>query len=71
MFIGQNSYIYEHNPHASPVYPVRPDSLLTSSQITDGIMPLMVASGAGGNSPARKLWDGMVGPTHLAGWAFD
>jgi aromatic ring-opening dioxygenase catalytic subunit (LigB family) len=35
------------------------------------LIPLMVASGAGGNSPARKLWGGMVGPTHLASWAFD
>ncbi len=35
------------------------------------LLPLMVASGAGGDAPARKLWAGMVGPTHLAGWAFD
>jgi aromatic ring-opening dioxygenase catalytic subunit (LigB family) len=35
------------------------------------LIPLMVASGAGGDTPARKLWAGMVGPTHLAGWAFD
>ena len=35
------------------------------------LMPLMVASGAGGDAPVRKLWAGMVGPTHLAGWAFD
>jgi aromatic ring-opening dioxygenase catalytic subunit (LigB family) len=35
------------------------------------LLPLMVASGAGGDAPARRLWSGMVGPTHLAGWAFD
>lgn len=35
------------------------------------LLPLMVASGAGGDAPARKLWAGMVGPTHLGGWAFD
>ncbi len=35
------------------------------------LIPLMVASGAGSDAPARKLWAGMVGPTHLAGWAFD
>ena len=35
------------------------------------LLPLMVASGAGGDAPARRLWAGMVGPTHLGGWAFD
>ena len=35
------------------------------------LIPLMVASGAGSDGPARKMWAGMVGPTHLAGWAFD
>jgi len=32
---------------------------------------LMVASGAGSNAPARKMWTGLVGPTHVSGWAFD
>lgn len=35
------------------------------------LMPLMVASGAGRDAPARKMWSGMVGPTHLAGWMFE
>jgi aromatic ring-opening dioxygenase catalytic subunit (LigB family) len=35
------------------------------------LIPLMVASGAGSDRPAHKLWAGMVGPTHLASWAFD
>ena len=35
------------------------------------LIPLMVASGAGSDAPARSLWAGMVGPTHLASWAFD
>jgi aromatic ring-opening dioxygenase catalytic subunit (LigB family) len=35
------------------------------------LIPLMVASGAGGDAPARRLWAGMVGPTHLGAWAFD
>jgi len=35
------------------------------------LIPLMVASGAGSDVPARKLWAGMAGAAHLAGWAFD
>jgi aromatic ring-opening dioxygenase catalytic subunit (LigB family) len=35
------------------------------------LLPLMVASGAGGDAPARKMWTGMVGPTHVSGWWFD
>ena len=31
------------------------------------LIPLMVASGAGGDAPALRLWAGMVGPTHLGG----
>lgn len=34
------------------------------------LIPLMVASGAGGDAPGQKMWSGMVGPTHLAGWMF-
>lgn len=35
------------------------------------LIPLMVASGAGSDAPARKLWTGLVGPTHVSAWAFD
>ena len=35
------------------------------------LIPLMEASGAGGHAAARRLWAGMVGPTHLGGWVFD
>ena len=35
------------------------------------LMPLMVASGAGSDLPARRLWRGSVGPSCLAAWAFD
>lgn len=35
------------------------------------LLPLMVASGAGGDAPGRKIWSGMVGPTAVAAWAFD
>ncbi len=35
------------------------------------LLPLMVASGAGGDAPGRKLWRGAVGPTVVSGWAFD
>ncbi|MCZ4316655.1 class III extradiol ring-cleavage dioxygenase [Comamonadaceae bacterium G21597-S1] len=35
------------------------------------LLPLMVASGAGGDTPARKLWSGAVGPTTVSAWAFD
>jgi len=35
------------------------------------LLPLMVASGAGSDLPARRLWRGAVGPSCLAGWAFD
>jgi len=35
------------------------------------LIPLMVASGAGTDLPARRLWRGAVGPSCLAAWAFD
>ncbi|MDB5849484.1 MAG: dioxygenase, partial [Rhodoferax sp.] len=35
------------------------------------LLPLMLASGAGSDLPARRLWRGAVGPSCLAGWAFD
>jgi aromatic ring-opening dioxygenase catalytic subunit (LigB family) len=35
------------------------------------LLPLMVASGAGGDAPGRRLWKGAVGPTALGAWAFD
>lgn len=35
------------------------------------LLPLMVASGAGSDQPARCIWRGAVGPTCLGAWAFD
>jgi aromatic ring-opening dioxygenase catalytic subunit (LigB family) len=35
------------------------------------LLPLMIASGAGSDAPARRLWRGAVGPTALGAWAFD
>jgi aromatic ring-opening dioxygenase catalytic subunit (LigB family) len=35
------------------------------------LIPLMVASGAGSDAPGRRMWAGMVGPTHLGAWIFD
>lgn len=35
------------------------------------LLPLMVASGAGGDAPGRRIWRGQVGPTALGAWAFD
>jgi aromatic ring-opening dioxygenase catalytic subunit (LigB family) len=35
------------------------------------LLPLMVASGAGGDASGRKLWSGRVGATAVAAWAFD
>ena len=35
------------------------------------LLPLMVASGAGSDLPARRLWRGAVGPSTLGAWAFD
>jgi len=35
------------------------------------LLPLMIASGAGSDRPARRLWRGSVGPTCLGAWAFD
>lgn len=35
------------------------------------LLPLMVASGAGSDLAARRLWRGAVGPSCLAAWAFD
>jgi aromatic ring-opening dioxygenase catalytic subunit (LigB family) len=34
------------------------------------LLPLMVASGAGGDAPGRKLWSGLVGPTVVSAWGF-
>lgn len=35
------------------------------------LIPLMLASGAGTDQPARRLWRGAVGPSALGAWAFD
>ena len=35
------------------------------------LLPLMVASGAWSDAPARRIWRGAVGPGCLAAWAFD
>ena len=35
------------------------------------LLPLRVASGAGSDAPARRLWRGAVGSTALGAWAFD
>ncbi len=35
------------------------------------LLPLMVASGAGSDTPARKIWSGKVGQTAVSAWAFD
>lgn len=37
----------------------------------DHLLPLMVASGAGGDGPARKVWKGAVADTRVSAWAFD
>ena len=34
------------------------------------LLPLMVASGAGGDSPAEKIWSGAVGDSRVSAWAF-
>jgi len=35
------------------------------------LLPLMVASGAGSDTPAQKIWKGAVGQTSVSAWAFD
>jgi aromatic ring-opening dioxygenase catalytic subunit (LigB family) len=35
------------------------------------LLPMMVASGAGSDSPGRRIWSGGLGPTALGAWAFD
>ena len=35
------------------------------------LLPLMVASGAGGHLPGRKLWGGSAGTPAVSAWAFD
>ena len=35
------------------------------------LLPLMLASGAGSDHSARRLWRGAVGPSCLGAWAFD
>ncbi len=34
------------------------------------LLPLMVASGAGGDAPAHKLWSGDAGDTRVSAWSF-
>jgi aromatic ring-opening dioxygenase catalytic subunit (LigB family) len=34
------------------------------------LLPLMVASGAGGDKPATRIWRGIVGDTAVGAWAF-
>ena len=35
------------------------------------LLPLMVASGAGSDAAGTKIWNGAVGATPVAAWAFD
>ncbi len=35
------------------------------------LLPLMVTSGAGSDSPAKKIWAGSVGATSVSAWRFD
>jgi len=44
---------------------------LASHPREEHLLPLMVASGAGSDSPGRCLWRGAVGPSALGAWAFD
>lgn len=37
----------------------------------DHLLPLMVTSAAGGDSPARRIWRGAVADTRVSAWAFD
>lgn len=34
------------------------------------LLPLMVASGAGSDAPAHKMWQGEVGDTRVSAWSF-
>lgn len=34
------------------------------------LLPLMVASGAGSDAPAEKIWSGTVGDSRVSAWAF-
>jgi aromatic ring-opening dioxygenase catalytic subunit (LigB family) len=35
------------------------------------LLPLLVASGAGSDAAAQRIWKGLVGQTTLSAWAFD
>ncbi len=35
------------------------------------LLPLMVVSGSGSDTPARKIWQGAAGDTRISAWAFD
>ena len=44
---------------------------LESHPRQEHLLPLMIASGAGSDVPARALWRGEIGPTCAGAWAFD
>jgi aromatic ring-opening dioxygenase catalytic subunit (LigB family) len=44
---------------------------LESHPREEHLLPLMIASGAGSDMPAGRLWRGAVGPTALGAWVFD
>lgn len=46
-------------------------SARTAHPREEHLLPLMVASGAGGDASGRKLWSGAMGATAVSAWAFD
>lgn len=43
---------------------------IASHPRSEHLLPLMVASGAGSNTPGQAIWRGQIGPTCIGAWAF-
>ena len=50
-------------------WPAAPSGRLSHPR-EEHLLPLMVASGAGSDTPGKKLWRGAIGPTAVSAWAF-
>ncbi len=68
MSLQQNLDPQLHCALGAALRSLRDEGLLA---VVSGMLPSMIASGAGSDAPGRRLWRGAVGPGALGAWAFD